>query len=52
MLRGSTDAATWSQWGRGPDHTSAVPAAGQPLQRELADIVYDPFIEEERADRF
>jgi outer membrane protein assembly factor BamB len=40
----------WSQWGQNPQHTGAAVAAGQPARRMLADIVYDPFIEQEKAD--
>ena len=38
-------AADWPQWGRTPQHAGAAPVAGQPLERILADVVYDPFVE-------
>ncbi len=41
---------TWTQWGQGGAHTGAVCASGQPLARELARIVYDPFNADEIAD--
>ncbi len=40
----------WSQWGRNPQHTGAVPIAGQPLQTKLTDVVYDPFVKQESAE--
>jgi hypothetical protein len=40
----------WSQWGRNPQHTSRVSVPGQPLNRKLADIVYDTFVEQEKAE--
>jgi outer membrane protein assembly factor BamB len=41
---------TWTQWGQGEAHAGSVCAAGQPLARELARIVYDPFNNDELAD--
>jgi hypothetical protein len=46
-LPAPSEAPFWAQWGANPSHTGAVPAAGQGLTRELADIVYDPFVEEQ-----
>jgi outer membrane protein assembly factor BamB len=48
----SFDAAaqTWSQWGGGPRHTGTLPVYAQPLRELLADFVYDPFVEQERAE--
>ncbi|HEY8021407.1 MAG TPA: hypothetical protein VIH93_09910 [Thermoanaerobaculia bacterium] len=40
----------WSQWGQGPQHNGAAAAVGQPARHLLADVVYDPFIEQEKAD--
>jgi outer membrane protein assembly factor BamB len=42
----------WSQWGRDARHHGMAPVAGQRLDRLLADIVYDPFAEQERAEQF
>ena len=42
--------AFWSQWGRNAQHTGMVNIAGQPLDNKLADIVYDPFVEQEQAE--
>jgi hypothetical protein len=44
------EGAFWSQWGRNPQHTSMVDVPGQPLDRKLADIVYDTFVEQEKAE--
>jgi hypothetical protein len=49
----TTAAATgqeWSQWMRNAQHTGAAPAVGQPAARMLADVVYDPFVDQEKAD--
>jgi hypothetical protein len=42
--------AFWSQWGRDPQHSGRVYVDGQPLNRKLADIVYDPFTAQEKAE--
>src|SRR5271167_2699039 len=38
----------WSQWGRNAQHTGMVNIAGQQLNNKLADIVYDPFTQQEQ----
>jgi hypothetical protein len=40
----------WSQWGQNAQHTGDVATSGQPLQAKLADLVYDPFVQEEIAE--
>ena len=40
----------WPQWGRSPEHTGATPVVAQPLERILADVVYDPFVEKEKEE--
>ena len=40
----------WPQWGSNPQHTGMVSVAGQGLTNKLADIVYDPFIAQEKAE--
>lgn len=50
---GSQTASTspfWQQWGSNPQHTGMVPVAGQNVSNKLADIIYDPFIEQEKAE--
>lgn len=44
------EGAFWSQWGQNPQHTSSVSVSAQPLNRKLADIVYDPFVKQEEAE--
>src|SRR5438105_414943 len=41
--------AQWPQWAHDPQHTGAINVAGQNLNHVLADIVYDPFVEQEKA---
>ena len=40
----------WSQWGSNPQHTGMVALAGQSLTNKHADIVYDPFVDQEKAE--
>jgi outer membrane protein assembly factor BamB len=40
----------WSQWGAGPRHRGTLPVSGHPLSKALANIVYDPFVDLERAE--
>jgi hypothetical protein len=42
--------ADWLQWARTPQHTGASPAVGQSPNRKLADITYDPFTNQEKAE--
>jgi hypothetical protein len=46
----AVSAQDWPQWGKDPQHTGAVSAVGQPLRHVLADIVYDPFVDQEKTD--
>lgn len=41
--------AAWPQWGQNPQHTGQAVAAGQSLNRILADFVSDPFVPQEQA---
>src|SRR5215467_11654424 len=41
----------WPQWALTPQHSGQVPVAGQPLNQILANIVYDPLVPAEMADR-
>jgi Viral BACON domain len=50
---GATAASTspfWQQWGSNPQHTGMVPVAGQNLTSTLANVVYDPFVNQEKAE--
>ena len=48
----SKEHAFWSQWGRNPQHTGMVDISAQRLNHKLADIVYDKFVEQEKAEFF
>src|SRR2546423_7387648 len=41
--------AQWPQWAHDQQHTGRINVAGQNLNNVLADIVYDPFVEQEKA---
>jgi hypothetical protein len=40
----------WPQWGRTPQHTGTVSVEGQHAQKMLDDVIYDPFVDAEKAD--
>jgi len=40
----------WLQWGQNAQHQGAVGVAAQSLQRVLAQVQYDPFVDQERVD--
>lgn len=42
----------WHQWGRDARHHGMAPVAGQRLDRIVADLVYDPFVPQERDEQF
>jgi len=42
----------WPQWGRTPQHTGAANVSGQHAKKLLDDVIYDPFVEAEKADPF
>jgi hypothetical protein len=46
------DRVYWSQWGRNPQHEGMVGVFGQPMDQKLADIVYDPFVAQEKLENF
>ncbi len=48
-LAQSGGTAAWPQWAQNPQHTGFLNVAGQGLNRNLADIVYDPLVPDERA---
>jgi hypothetical protein len=47
---GGNGGVFWSQWGRNPQHAGMVDVGGQPLNHKLADIFYDPFVPDEKAE--
>jgi len=50
LLSGSVaQAQSWPQWALNAQHTGQVSVAGQPLNRILASIVYDPLVPAEMA---
>src|SRR6476620_3502406 len=40
---------SWPQWGQNQQHTGTLNIVGQPLNRILANIVYDPLVADEEA---
>ena len=37
----------WPQWGRDPQHTGQINVAGQNLNQNIADVIYDPTVPDE-----
>jgi outer membrane protein assembly factor BamB len=48
-VSGQGPTLTWPQWAQNPQHTGFLNVAGQPLNRILANIVYDPLVPDEQA---
>jgi hypothetical protein len=46
----AANAQDWGQWMKNAQHTGAVSSAGQASAHVLADVVYDPFVDQEKAD--
>jgi hypothetical protein len=46
----AASAQSWRQWGGDPQHSGFLPVEGQPPDRVLATIVYDPFSDQEQAE--
>ena len=40
----------WAQWGANPQHSGDVSVTAQQLVNKAADIVYDPFVDREKAE--
>jgi hypothetical protein len=40
----------WAQWGANPQHAGMVAVTGQNAAHKLADIVYEPFVNQEKAE--
>jgi outer membrane protein assembly factor BamB len=49
LLSSVVAAQFWPQWALNPQHTGQVPVAGQPMNRILASVVYDPLTPDEMA---
>jgi hypothetical protein len=45
----SQQSAVWPEWGHDAQHSGSVSVAGQNLDHVLADVVYDPFVDDEKA---
>ena len=45
----SQSGGAWPEWGHDSSHTGATNVAGQNLNTILANIVYDPFVDQEKA---
>jgi len=45
-----SDTPFWAQWGANPQHTGMVVVVGQNAVHKLADIVYEPFVNQEKAE--
>lgn len=41
---------SWPQWGKDPQHAGFISVVGQPINRQLADLIYDPFVAQEQAE--
>jgi len=50
VAQAPSNAPFWGQWGSVAQHTGMVNTAAQNLTRQLADIVYDPFVKQEQAE--
>ena len=44
--------AGWPQWAQNPQHTSSPGVTGQSLNEILADIVYDPLVQQEQSAEY
>src|SRR5215470_9694149 len=49
LFASTTRAQNWPQWALNPQHTSNVTVPGQPLNRILKSIVFDPLVQQEMA---
>jgi hypothetical protein len=43
---------SWSQWAKNPQHTGFIQLSGQSASHKLAEIRYDPFVNQEKRDDF
>src|SRR5262249_54554696 len=49
LLAASGGAVSWPQWGHDPSHNGSINVVGQSPNQVVADIIYDPFVEQEKA---
>ena len=49
ILDAPATGASWPQWGHDSSHSGSTNVVGQSPNQVLADIVYDPFVEQEKA---
>jgi outer membrane protein assembly factor BamB len=47
LLPSAALAQPWTQWGGDPRHSGALPVYAQPLREQIADVAYDPFVNQE-----
>src|SRR5688572_19251472 len=45
----SASSQDWPQWGRNPQHSGAVNVAGQSPNTILANLIYDPCVDQEKS---
>ena len=50
VLAGPAASQPWNQWAGGPAHNGTLDVTGQRLTLELANIIVDPFVPQERAE--
>jgi outer membrane protein assembly factor BamB len=47
---GELEQQEWLQWAQNPQHTGFIRVEGQAPEKQLADIVYDPFVAQEQTE--
>lgn len=47
---GELEQQEWLQWAQNPQHTGFIGVQGQAPEKQLADIVYDPFVAQEQTE--
>ncbi len=48
-VSGQNTSPAWPQWAQNPQHTGFLNVKGQDLNRTLADVIYDPLVQDELA---
>src|SRR5205085_9634661 len=49
LLDAPSTGVSWPQWGHDASHSGSIKVVGQSPNQVLADIIYDPFVEQEKA---